>query len=208
QTQRAGATVRARRGRIRRHGAHPYAPPLARPPYARITRRFTCKVRMMSAIRNPDAFWAVVTEDGLAWARQPAAFVIAASYTFNLPLLVENQTGAALQVRAEFQGTTAKSEFAGAELAPRATGGYFLRVVESEPGPRKGRVVVQTAGRELTGEIAFDVRPLVHLSVKLVEPGGRPAAARVYLNGLRWPRLRPSRQDQPLYRNERGAVLP
>ena len=43
--------------------------------------------------------------------------------------------------------------------------------------------MVQTAGRELTGEIAFDVRPLVHLSVKLVEPGGRPAAARVYLTG-------------------------
>src|SRR5205823_437057 len=77
--------------------------------------RFTFKVRMMSAIRNPDAFWAVVTEDGLAWARQPAAFVIAASYTFNLPLLVENQTGAALRVRAEFQGTTAKSDFADAE---------------------------------------------------------------------------------------------
>jgi hypothetical protein len=145
--------------------------------------RFTFKVREMSAIRNPDAFRAVVTENGLAWARQPAAFVIAASHTFNLPLLVENQTGAALRVRAEFQGTTAKSDFADAELAPRATGGYFLRVVESEPGPRKGRLLVQTAGRELAGEIAFDVRPLVHLSVKLVEPGGRPAAARVYLTG-------------------------
>ena len=145
--------------------------------------RFTFKVREMGAIRTPDVFRAVVTQSGLAWTQHPGEFIIAAGHTFNLPLILDNQTGAALRLRAQYQGTTATSEFADVELAPRSAGGYFLRVVESEPGPRKGRLILNAGDHELAADIAFDVRPLVRLNVKLVDPDGRSAAARVYLTG-------------------------
>jgi TolB protein len=59
--------------------------------------------------------------------------------------------------------------------------GYFHRIVENEPG---------IFTRTIDGvQVAFDVRPLVKLRVRLRDERGRPVAARVYLtasDGLAW----------------------
>ncbi len=153
-------------------------------PFMRELRdRFTFKIHDMDAIHTPDVFRAEVTEHGLVWLNAPEHFVIAAAHTFNLPLLVENRSASSVRLSAQFTGSAMHSEFTDAELAPHATGGYFLRAVESEPGTRKGRMAVRAARRELTADINFDVRPLARLKVKLVDSDGKPAAARVYLTG-------------------------
>ncbi len=153
-------------------------------PFMRELRdRFTFKIQQMSALRTPDTFRLSLTDSGLTWTNRPERFVIAAAQTFNLPLIVENSTGSPAQIAADFKGTTARSEFHGAELAARATNGYFLRVVESEPGRRKGFLTIHAGARDLTTEIALDVRPLVRLRVELADENGRPSAGRVYLTG-------------------------
>lgn len=145
--------------------------------------RFTFRVREMSAIQTKDVFRIEAGYNGLVWRNRPERFIIAAGYTFNLPVIVENRALSAATVQAEFTGTTTRSSFPDSSIAAGAADGYFLRVVESQPGDAKGRLVVRAAGHEIQAQITFDVRPLVDLSVKLVDENGRPAAARVYLTG-------------------------
>src|SRR5262249_6616923 len=132
------------------------------------------------AIQTPDAFRAEIGADGLVWRNRPERFVIAAGHTFNLPLIVVNP-GPPVRLQARFAGATTESAFS-ADLASGAAG-YFLRVVESRPGPAQGRLTLRAGDRELAADIAFDARPLVNLRVQLVDEDGRPAAARVYLTG-------------------------
>jgi hypothetical protein len=143
--------------------------------------RFTFKTVRLDALSTPDLFRVEVGANGPAWKNRPERFVLAAGHTFNLPLTVVNSTGAAVKMQARFTGETARADTLAAELAPRGAGGYFLRVVESEPGARKGRLSVAAGGREIDTEIAFDVRPLVNARIKLVDEDGRPTEARVYL---------------------------
>ena len=145
--------------------------------------RFTFKVHDLRAIQTPDLFRVQVTTSGLAWANAPKQFVIAAAHNFNLPLVVDNATGAQVKFAAEFHASQMNSQFKDVQLDSNTAGGYFLRVIESEPGTKKGRLVVHAAGHDLETEVAFDVRPLVTLRVKLLDEDGKPATARVYLTG-------------------------
>ena len=145
--------------------------------------RFTFRVQDMSAIRTPDVFRVLLTDAGLEWRNRPEHFIIAAGPEFNLPLIVENQTAVAVEVQARFTGSTTESSFPSSVLAAKTTSGYFLRVVESQPGNANGRLVVRLGDRKLEAAIAFDVRPLVNLRVKLTDEDGAPVAARVYLTG-------------------------
>jgi hypothetical protein len=145
--------------------------------------RFTFRVQEMTALGTPDVFRARVTTDGVVWLNQPGHFVVAANKTFNLPVIVENRTGAPVKVQGHSTGSTAESDFRATDLGANSTGGYFLRVVESQPGKSAGRLVLKVDGREFSVPIAYDVRPLESLHVRLVDEDGRPTAARVYLTG-------------------------
>jgi hypothetical protein len=148
-----------------------------------IRDRFTFTVHDIRALNTPDIFRLQVSEGGLSWSNAPRHFVIAASHTFNLPLIVDNTSGSPVRVSAEFQATQMSNQFKDAALDARTGSGYFLRVIETEPGARKGRLVVHAAGHDLDTEVTFDVRPLVSLRVRLIDEDGRPAVARVYLTG-------------------------
>ena len=153
-------------------------------PFMRALRdRFTFKTHVMSAIQTPDVFSVELTDAGLTWRNHPDRFVIGASQTFNLPLIVVNSSASAAQVKAEFIGSTTGSGIPEAGLASHGSAGYFLRVLESEPGMRSGRLLVHAGERHLEAEITFDVRPPANLRVNLIDENGKPAAARVYLTG-------------------------
>jgi hypothetical protein len=145
--------------------------------------RFTFKVHDLRAIRTPDVFHVRVSASGLAWLNTPKQFVLAAAHNFNLPLIVENASGSPVRIAAQFHASTMSSDFKDAQLEPGGAGGYFLRVIETEPGAKKGRLALQCGGHDLSTEVAFDVRPLVTLRVKLVDEDGKPGVARVYLTG-------------------------
>ncbi len=145
--------------------------------------RFTFKTHVMSAIQTPDAFSVELTDAGLVWRNHPDRFVVGASQTFNLPLIVANSGASSVRVKAEFIGNTTSSGFPEAVLEGHASAGYFLRVLESEPGIRKGRLLIHAGERELDADVTFDVRPLANLRVNLIDENGRPSAARVYLTG-------------------------
>jgi hypothetical protein len=151
------------------------------PAFRELRDRFTFRVLQMSAIRTPDVFRATLNADGLTWSGRPEQLVIAAAHTYNLPLIVENAGGSTARVSADFIGSTMRSQFADSELAPGKTGGYFLRVVESQPGMRQGRLLVHAGGHDVSTDILFDVRRLVRLEVKLLDDDGKAGAARVYL---------------------------
>lgn len=153
------------------------------PLFRELRDRFTFKVHDMRAIHTPDVFRVRLTDSGMTWANAPKEFVMAASHCFNLPLSVENATGSAVKVSAEYHATRMNSQFQDLALDPGSTGGYFLRAIESEPGARKGRLVVHAAGHDLAAEVSFDVRPLVNLRMKLLDENGKPATARIYLTG-------------------------
>jgi hypothetical protein len=145
--------------------------------------RFTFRVHEIGALQTPDAFRAEITADGMVWRNQPGHFVVAADKTFNLPVIVDNRTAAAVKVQGHYTGSTADSVFRAIELDANSASGYFLRVVESQPGKAAGRLTLSASGRELSADITYDVRPLTSLRVKLVDEDGRPTAARVYLTG-------------------------
>jgi hypothetical protein len=151
--------------------------------FRKLRDRFTFRVHEMSAIDTPDVFRAELTASGLEWRNHPAQFVIGAAHTFNLPLIVTNSSGAPAKVQAAFTGTQTESRFAPADLAAGATGGYFLRVVESAPGATQGKLVIRAGDRELQATIVFDVRPLVPLRISITDEQGRGAHARVYITG-------------------------
>src|SRR5215510_3086449 len=141
--------------------------------FRQLRDRFTFPVREMKTIETPDAFRAEINTNGLTWRNRPDRFVIAAGHTFNLPIIVTN-SGTPANLQARFIATTTESSFS-SDL-PAGTAGYFLRVVESKPGSVHGRLTLRAADRELAADVMFDVRPLVHLHVQLVDGDGRPTA--------------------------------
>ena len=145
--------------------------------------RFTFKVHDMRAIQTPDVFRVRVNSSGLTWSNAPKNFVLAAGHNFNLPLIVENASGTPVKVAAEFHATTMSSQFKDIPIEANNSGGYFLRVIETEPGAKQGRLVVHCAGQTIETDVAFDVRPLATLRVKLLDEDGKPAISRVYLTG-------------------------
>jgi hypothetical protein len=151
--------------------------------FRKLRDRFTFRVKEIAAIDTPDVFRADLAPSGFLWRKHPKQYVIAAGRTFNLPLIVTNSSGTPAKIEAVFTGTQAESRFAASDLAAGATAGYFLRVVESQPGSANGKLVLRAGDRESQATIAFDVRPLVPLRVQLMDEQSRPAAARIYLTG-------------------------
>lgn len=145
--------------------------------------RFTFKVHDLRAIQTPDVFRVRAGATGLSWSNAPKSFVLAAGHNFNLPLIVENASSAPVKVAAEFHATTMDSQFKDIPLEAGSVGGYFLRVIETEPGAKQGRLVVHCAGQTQETDVALDVRPLERLRVKLLDEDGKPVIARVYLTG-------------------------
>lgn len=149
----------------------------------RLRDRFTFRMHEMAALHTPDLVRVEIATGGMVWRNKPDHFVIAADKTFNLPVIVENHTSASVKVQAHYTGSSSDSAFRGLDLGANSAGGYFLRVVESQPGKAGGRLTLNADGRELAADITWDVRPLVNLRVRLVDEDGRPTAARVYLTG-------------------------
>lgn len=113
----------------------------------------------------------------LRWLAKPAAFVLGAHFTFNLPVIVHNRSALPVSFEGKFQATASDSAFPAAQVPANQASGFFLRVVEMNPGPAKGTLSLRANGKDAAAEVAFDVRPLARLKVKLAEP------ARVYLTG-------------------------
>ncbi len=145
--------------------------------------RFTFTTHAMPTLQTPDVFRAEITDSGIVWRNRPEGFVIGADKTFNLPLIVENKTRAAVNFQAAYTGSTSHSEFPSVEMAANSAGGYFLRVVESQPGKQPGRLLLKSDGRELDAAVTCDVRALGSLHVALLDGDGKPTSARVYLTG-------------------------
>ncbi|MGH9628245.1 MAG: CehA/McbA family metallohydrolase [Bryobacteraceae bacterium] len=143
--------------------------------------RFTFSNQKMEALDTPDVFQVEITSAGLVWRRKPASFIIGADQTFNLPLIVHNLGAQSRPLEARFEGTTAQSSFAPVDIPSKQASGFFLRAVESQPGAAKGRVIIRSGSDELQADVAFDVRPLARLRVRLLDEKGLPTAGRIYL---------------------------
>lgn len=141
--------------------------------------RFTFRVQDMAALETPDAFRAEIRDGNLRWRNQPRKFIAGAGRTFNLPLIVQNLDGGAVQIQAQY----GNSSLPASELRAKSASGYFLRAVENKLGPARGRLTLRAGTRELEAAVNFDVRPLVNLRVRLVDENGKPATARVYVTG-------------------------
>ena len=138
--------------------------------------RFRFRSDDFTTLKTPDLFRAELGPSGPVWLHAPERFVVAAGRIFNLPLTIVNRTGRRMAVRARIGSSSFSSK-----IAPNAAAGYFLKVVEPAPGIHERRLVLTVGNRELTAAVAFDVRPLARLRVKLLDQDGSPAAARVYL---------------------------
>lgn len=149
--------------------------------------RFTFPIRDLKQLQTPDLFRAVVTETGIAWEHLPENFVVGQNRIFNLPLRIENRTPARVEIRVRFMPSSGfaplESSFPPAGLEGNSTAAYFVEVLESEAGIRRGRLSMEAGGRKLEAEVQLDVRPLVPLRVRLEDENGSAAAARVYLTG-------------------------
>jgi hypothetical protein len=122
-----------------------------------------------------------VTDDGLEWLHKPREFVVAAGRIHNVALIVENAGNRSVPVEARFTEASSQSSFPASEIAPKDARGFFLKVVERNPGPVKGRLVLRAGSGQIEAPVALDVRALGRLSVRLVDEKGRPSTARVYL---------------------------
>jgi hypothetical protein len=145
--------------------------------------RFTFRRQDLRDLTTPDVFCVEVTADGARWRNRPERFTAAAGRTFNLPLIVDNHSGAPVSVEAVLRAGSMESAFKGAELAAGQAGGYFLRFVEPGAGHTRAAISLKFGDRRVDTEVAFDVRPLATIRFKLVDDQGHPAAARVYLTG-------------------------
>ncbi len=141
-----------------------------------LRERFVFRVREFAALDTPDLFRVQLRDGGAEWLQAPARVVVTAGRIFNLPLVVLNgeQSGALIEARLG-------ASTAGAKVDPKAAAGIFLKVRETTPGEVLRRLSLRVAGREISTEVTFDVRPLATLRVHVIDDRGRPAAARIYL---------------------------
>jgi TolB protein len=138
--------------------------------------RFTFRIRDMAALDTPDLFRAELSGGKLSWLNKPAELVIADGHIFNLPLVIVNRGGNSETMEATLGAGSIRGV-----VPPGSAAGYFLKVVESKPGPTKSRLTVRLGNNEIAAGIAFDVRPLAKLRVSLLDEEGRPSSARVYV---------------------------
>ncbi|MDX1984348.1 MAG: CehA/McbA family metallohydrolase [Bryobacteraceae bacterium] len=138
---------------------------------------FTFPRQEMELLDTPDVFRLEIDGGKQTWRHRPERFVIGANLTFNLPLVVRNTGSAPAAVEARFTATTSESAFPPVTIGPGQAAGFFLRVVETNPGQVSGKLAVKTEMGEAASDAAFDVRPLARLKVKVSEP------ARFYLTG-------------------------
>ena len=133
--------------------------------------------------------------------------MIAASHTFNLPLIVENTSGAPVKLAWNSRRPRrAASSRMPLDLAT-AQAAIFCAWWRPRRATKKGRLTVHAAGRSLQTEVTFDVRPLVTLRVQLLDEDGKPAVGThlYHRHPTAWPtRLR---EHQPLDGDERRALF-
>jgi hypothetical protein len=157
------------------------------PVIRKVRDRFTFPVQDLQQLQTPDLFRVGISDSGIAWESRPETFVIGQNRIFNLPLLIENRTAGKVEIQARFlPGSnieSLESTFAPAGLESKSTAAYFLEVLETESGIKRGRLAIEAGGKKLETEVELDVRPLVSLRVRLEEEDGSPAAARVYVTG-------------------------
>ena len=141
--------------------------------------RFLFRTRDVTAISAPDLFRAELTPGGWSWKQKPRRVVMAAGHIFNLPLVLNNSTDDKLQVQARLPGAAQLSLPVGGKSA----GAYFLKLIRKEPGLHTARLRLEAGDRELTADIALDVKPAAKLRVQIVDETGRAASARMYVTG-------------------------
>ena len=149
--------------------------------------RFTFPDQDVTRIQTPDVFRLTVSDSGITWDHRPEQFVIGQNRIFNLPIVVANRSGGAVEMQARFTPASGfaalESSFPPARLDGNDAAAYYLEVLETEAGARQGRLSIQAGEQTLETGISLDVRPLVPLRVRLVDDDGSPVAARVYLTG-------------------------
>jgi hypothetical protein len=117
--------------------------------------------------------------DGPGWnLREPAEplIVVAGKPFDDLLLVVSNRTDKDQVVR--IGGNVLPESVA---LSAGASTGLFVRVPSRPPGRFRCRITVRT--RELAGEIPIqgEARPAGRLAASILDPAGKPTAARIYL---------------------------
>lgn len=149
--------------------------------------RFTFPVRDIAAIKTTDVWRAEITPSGIEWRNRPSELVVTQGRIANLPIILLNRTEDDVTVEAMYSPSlphrALESRFSGTRLAARSAAGYFLRVMELEPGRRSARLEMRAGRHVVSDEIRLDVRPRSTLKVHLMDEDGRPVAARVYLTG-------------------------
>ena len=127
----------------------------------------------------PDLIKLEVSDSGLRVLHSPAGIVVMQGYGYILPLLVANDRSAPvlLSVATPWR----KYEF---PLPAQSIRGFCLnlpRFLEIEK--RQVEITLSAGEVVVTTSLPVDVRPTGTLTVKLLDAGSEPAAARVYLTG-------------------------
>lgn len=141
--------------------------------------RFVFRTREVTAVTTPDIFRAELTAEGWSWKQRPRRLILSAGRVFNLPVALNNLTEDRLQVHMRLTGGSQLI----APVGGKSAAAYFLKLTRKDAGHQNARLRLESSERELTADIALDVRPTARLRVQIVDESGRPAAARVYLTG-------------------------
>ncbi|MFN7935711.1 MAG: CehA/McbA family metallohydrolase [Bryobacteraceae bacterium] len=145
--------------------------------------RFTFRVKDAAELKTPDLFRAEISGGTLRWEQAPRTrFVAASSRTFQIPVVLLNRDAMAQTVNLKFANASMDSA-AQVTVAGGAAVGVVLRAVETTVGASAGKLTAELAGKTMETEVAFDVRALAPVRVKVLDERGRPTVARVYLTG-------------------------
>lgn len=124
---------------------------------------------------------AELTSAGWKITPPAAPLVLASGQACDLLLIITNSTAAAQEVSASLVGSSGEWQES-VSLAAGQARALYPRLSPKAVGPLDAKVRLDGAASDeirLTGE----VRPPVHLRVRILNPAGRSTAARVYLHG-------------------------
>ncbi|MBI3682889.1 MAG: CehA/McbA family metallohydrolase [Acidobacteria bacterium] len=142
---------------------------------AEIRDRFTFRTLDLMKLETPDSVRIEIHDDGLRWVNRPERFVAAAGRVFNVPVIIANRTSG--------EASVAVGALQRQMIPARQSSAYFLKFRQENAGQAKWPLLVEAGASRLATQIEFDVRPLVNLRVRLLDEGGLPVAARVYVTG-------------------------
>ena len=127
----------------------------------------------------PDLIKLEVSDSGLRVLHSPAGIVVMQGYGYILPLLVANHRSAPMMLSV----ATPWRNY-GFPLPGQSIRGFCLNLPRFlEIGKQQVEITVSAGETVATTSLPVDVRPTGTLTVRLLDVGSEPAAARVYLTG-------------------------